>query len=171
MAASVIREYIQTQVFNCSEYPSLVGTDYGRSVAPARLNRFRHGIIKSKSTKKMTTERRCTSIAHAIISACRPRSFISPILLSIAVYIHQRYGSRELIDMLNGMSYSDDYNEIQRILCSTDKPSYNFDGLCQFVFDNADFDVATMTGHNTFHAMGCIATPAGDVTKMTLKNS
>ena len=72
------------------------------------------------------------------------------------------------------MSFSDDYKEVQRILCLivlTDKPSYNFYGFCQFMFDNADFNVATTTGHNTFHAIGgnaCV-TPSGDVTKMILK--
>ena len=108
----------------------------------------------------------CTSIAHAIISACRPRSFISPILLSIAVYIYQRYGCRELNDMLSGMSFFDDYKEVQLI------PSY-FDDFCQFVFDNTGFNVFTTTEHKRFHAMGGIAcvAPAGDVTKMIYKRS
>ena len=33
----------------------------------------------------------------------------------------------------------------------SDEPSYNLNGFTQFVFDNADFNVATLTGHNTFH--------------------
>ena len=69
MVASIIRDDIQTQVFNCSEYLSLEGTYYGRSVVPASLNRLLHGIIKSKSAKNMITERRCTSMVHASISA------------------------------------------------------------------------------------------------------
>lgn len=68
MAASIIRDDIRTQVYNCSEYLSLENTADGLSVVPESLNRFLHGVIKSKATKKMSTERRCTSIAHAIIT-------------------------------------------------------------------------------------------------------
>ena len=35
--------------------------------------------------------------------------------------------------------------------------SYDLSGFTQFVFDNADFNVATLTGHNTFHSMSGIA--------------
>ena len=44
-----------------------------------------------------------------------------------------------------------------------ESPSYDLNGFVQFVFDNADFNVHTLDGHNTFHSMGGIAcvTPAG----------
>ena len=90
MAASIIRDDIQMQVYDCSLYPSIENTDDGCSVVTNSPNRFLHGVIKSKSTNTSTADRRCTAIAHATISACRSRSFISPILLSIAVYIHHK---------------------------------------------------------------------------------
>jgi len=58
------------------------------------------------------------------------------------------------------MSFADDYKEIQRFeqaLMSGGDLSYDLSGFTQFVFDNADFTVATLTGHNTFHSMGGIA--------------
>lgn len=176
MAVSIIRDEIQTQVYNCSEYPTMESTDDGRCLVPESLSRFLHGVIKSKGTRNITADRRCISIAHAIIFACRPRSFLSPILLSIAVYIHRRYESRELIDMLSYMGFCDDYKEVQRLyasILSTDVPTYNLDGFSQFVFDNADFNTATISGHNTFHTMGGIAcvTPAGNPDSITLKRS
>ena len=49
------------------------------------------------------------------------------------------------------MSFADDYKEIQRfeqVLMSGGDLSYDLSGFTQFVFDNADFNVATLTGHN-----------------------
>jgi len=48
--------------------------------------------------------------------------------------------------------------------------SYNLKTFSQFVFDNADFNVATLTGRNTFHEMGGIAyvTPHGNITTQSL---
>jgi len=176
MAVSIIRDDIRSQVYNCSEYPTMASTQDGQSLVPESLNRFLHGVIKSKSATNKTTSRRCISIAHSIISSCRPRSFISPILSSVAVYIHQRYGSRELIDMLSNMGFCDDYKEVERLqasILSTDVPTYNLNGFSQFVFDNADFNTATISGHNTFHAMGGIScvTPAGNPDRITLQRS
>ena len=56
-------------------------------------------------------------------------------------------------------------------LISSAEHSLSLEGFTQFVFDNADFNVATMTGHNTFHAMGGIAcvTPAVSTTNVPIK--
>lgn len=167
----ILGDDIRTQVYNCSEYPTMEETNNGSSMIPDSLSLFLNGVVRSKATQ--VNQRRCTSIAHAIISACRPRSFISPILLAIAVYIHQRYASRELIDILSSLGFSDDYKETQKMVSSliiNSDPSYNLDKFSQFVFDNADFNVATLTGHNTFHAMGGIAcvTPHSDTNKQSL---
>ncbi len=41
------------------------------------------------------------------------------------------------------------------------------------MYDNADFNVATVTGHNTFHSMGGIAcvTPQGTVDEVPVKRT
>jgi len=92
------------------------------------------------------------------------------------VYIHRKYASRELIDILSSLSFSDDYKEVQLFessLISSGEPSYNLNGFTQYVFDNADVNVATLTGHNTFHAMDGIAcvTPEGTVEKLPLQRT
>ena len=130
---------------------------------PGSLERFLHGIIKPNAAS--SSERRCTAIGQSIVSACRPRSFISPILLSIAMYIHRKYASRELIDILSSLGFSANDKEVQRLNCAfltNVEPDYNLSGFTQFVFHNADFNIATTTDHNTVHAMGGIAcvTPA-----------
>ena len=58
------------------------------------------------------------------------------------------------------MSFADDYKEVQRFehasICASES-SYHLDGFTKFVFDNADCNIATVTGHGTFHSMGGIA--------------
>ncbi|ELT96415.1 hypothetical protein CAPTEDRAFT_203052 [Capitella teleta] len=46
-------------------------------------------------------------------------------------------------------------------------------GFFQFVFDNADFNVATISGHNTFHSMGGIGcvTPDSGKSRHTINRS
>jgi hypothetical protein len=77
---------------------------------------------------------------------------------------------------LNSLGFSDDCKEVQRLLSaivSNDQPSYQLDGFFQFVFDNADFNVATISGHNTFHSMGGIGcvTPDSGRSRHTIKRS
>jgi len=72
------------------------------------------------------------------------------------------------------MSFADDYEEVhmQRFeQTSGGDLSYDLSGFTQFVFDNADFNVATLTGHNTFHSMGGIAcvTPPGSMNNSPIK--
>ncbi|KAK4315551.1 hypothetical protein Pmani_013242 [Petrolisthes manimaculis] len=92
------------------------------------------------------------------------------LLLAIAVFIHRKYTSSELIDILSSISFANDYKEVQRFensLISAGKPSYGLQWFTQFVFDNADFNIATLTGHKTFHTMDGIdcVTPPGTVDK------
>lgn len=174
MAASIIRDEIRLSVYDLSEYPTLKETENGSTMIPASLKLFLHQLLDPKDKNASAVSRRCTAIAHSVISACRPRSFISPVLLAIAVYIHCKYPSRELIDILSSISFTDDYKEVQRFensLLSVGELSYDLNGFTQFMFDNADFNVSTLTGHNTFHAMGGIAcvTPPGTVDKSPIK--
>ena len=80
--------------------------------------------------------------------------------------MHRKYGSKELIDLLSSLGFSETYKEVQRYEYSITKhssPDLDDNKFAQFIFDNADFNVHTLDGHNTFHSMGgikCI-TPAG----------
>jgi hypothetical protein len=77
---------------------------------------------------------------------------------------------------LNSLGFSDDYKEVQRFLsaiASNDQPSYQLDGFFQLVFDNADFNVATISEHNTFHSMGGVGcvTPDSGRSRHTIQTS
>ena len=72
------------------------------------------------------------------------------------------------------MGFCDGYKEVQHFehaVISNDEPSYNLGNFSQFVFDNADFNVGTITGHNTLHSMGGIVcvSPPGEVTPTPVK--
>ena len=145
--------------------------DSGLSLVLKSLNRFLHNIIEvnSKEQTSSPNERLCTSIAHLIIAVCPSRSLISHSSLSIflfsfiSVNVHQRYSSRKFINVLSSISFADDYKEVQRLLSSivlNDKPSWNFSGFSQCIFDYADFYAATISGHNTFHTKGGIVCEA-----------
>ena len=58
-----------------------------------------------KSNASNNVSNQCKSaIAHSIISACRPRSFVSSIML-VSIYIYKRYESRILVDILCSLGY------------------------------------------------------------------
>ena len=85
MAASIILNDIRLTVYDCDEYTTLETTENGEALIPSSLKRFLHKLVDGKGKKHTVSDRKCTSIAHAIIAASRPRSFVSPLLLGIAV--------------------------------------------------------------------------------------
>lgn len=85
MAASIILNDIRLRVYDCDEYLTLEETEYGDALIPDSLKRFFHKLVDRKGKNHMVTNRRCIAIAHSIISACRLRSFISPVLLAMAL--------------------------------------------------------------------------------------
>ena len=67
------------------------------------------------------------------------------------MYVHRKHESKELIDILSSLGFACNYSEVCRLnaaFINEEKTEYPFDGFTQFVFDNADFNVATLTGHD-----------------------
>ena len=74
-------------------------------------------------------------LSHSIISACRLKSFISPILLAITVNIHKKYVFHELTKMFPFSLEISDH-------------------IISMALHNADFKVTALTGHYTSPSMG-----------------
>ena len=75
-----------------------------------------------------------------MIGAARPRSFVSPILLGIAVYVHRTVESKELITILNKLGSADHYTEVKRsyaAFMAGEGPPYDLEAFCQFIYDHA----------------------------------
>ncbi len=156
-AAKILREEIRSKAFDMENY--FCGGEMNEEyIVPDLFRTFLAELITHKSTQ---AERCAEAIAQATMQACRPRSFISPILLGVGVYIHRHIGSRHVIDILHSLGFSASYGEVQKFLLSAttaDLPSESemFGSFLQFVFDNADYNVRTIDGYNTFHNMGGI---------------
>lgn len=166
-AARIVREDVRKMVYDTTTYPSSADLSVKSMMhlIPETLQCFLDIIIQSKSEDKSNVEVKRMSIAQALISACRPRSFLSPILNCLGMYIHRKHASKQLIELLNSVGFSSSYNEVQRYeysLMEQSEPCHRSGEFIQFIFDNADFNVRTLNGHGTFHAMGGVkcTTPA-----------
>ena len=87
------------------------------------------------------------------------------------MYFHRTFGSRKAVDILHKLGFCASYNNTRKFELSAvmQQEDRVLDGtFCQFVFDNADFNVASLDGLNTLHVMGGIQvlTPANLVTEL-----
>lgn len=148
-------------MYNTTEYPDLSNfTCEAEQLVPDTLSALLNTIIiKNKRGKQDGIERKCTAIAHSIISATRPRSFISPVLLGLAVYLFCKVATRNIVQAVSHLGFCSSHSEVSQFEHSAVKfwnPDITTSSFSQFVFDNADFNINTRTGKDTFHAMGGI---------------
>lgn len=125
-------------------------------------------ILKYKTSNSSYHKIKCTSIGHAITSAVRPRSFLSPIHIGLSVMLHRKFGSKRIIDICSNLGFCSPYKEAQLYEASAalqSETQIKPGTFVQFVCDNADFNVDTLDGKGTFHYMGSIEiiTPASGV--------
>lgn len=163
VAADILRADIEIATFNTTSYSP--PAEFLQTVAtdiPANLQTFL-GQLLYKNDPEKEAEKRGTrdSIAHAIVSALRPRAFISNLQLAIGTYIHRKTGSKLVIDLLSKLGLCASYHNLKLFELSTimDPPKMNVeeDSFVQFVFDNTDHNVSTLDGRETFHCLGGIA--------------
>jgi len=121
-------------------------------------------ILKNKKGKKDNLKLKCSAINHAIMSAMRPRSFSSQLLIGLSVFLYRRYGSKRLIDILANFGFCAPYKEtVLYEISAVYHPPLTIlppesGTLIQYAADNADqcINVSTLDGHNTLHVMGII---------------
>ncbi|CAG9823916.1 unnamed protein product [Phaedon cochleariae] len=157
-AAKIIRQDVQKNVYDTTVYPP--GNNFLKEAAscvPPTLRVFLETLIMKKADN-VNKQRKCISIAHSIISAIRPTSFVSSIMNSVALFVYRRFASKKLVNLLSSLGFSASYHSAQQLEMSAInhiQPDTDTSFL-QFVFDNADFNVRTLDGLNTFHSMGGI---------------
>ena len=76
----------------------------------------------------MPVRRKCAAIGQAIIAACHPKSYISPPLLALAAFIHKKYESRELIDILSSLVMAESYIEVVKLVNAQMKELFSLAG-------------------------------------------
>ncbi len=164
-AAEIILEDIESMAYDNSVYPPLASfCRETEELIPQSLTVFTDCLARKKRSREIVKKKMIT-IAHAIIAAVRPRCFISPILTGISLLIYRKYGSKNLVDLLSKLGLSASYYDAQQLELSTihhTEEPIPIGTFIQFIFDNADFNVSTLDGWNTFHSMGGIkcVTPA-----------
>lgn len=158
-AATILREDIRSQVYETSHYlPSDSFLQEVETVIPENLQVLLQEIIlKGKRGCLNKWKTKCTAIAHAIISAARPRSFLSGLQIGLAAFIYKKFRSRKLLEVLCSLGFCASYEEVGLFEASSimgPGPTIQPNAFSQFVFDNADFNTNTLDGLRTFHAMG-----------------
>lgn len=145
------------KVYNLTEYPP--PDDFFKEAddkIPATLKTFTDALVLNKKRGDLAKWR---YIAHALISAVRPNSFVSSVLVGLSAFLYKKFGSKKLIDILFSLGFSASYLEAVRFETSAIMRAplaVNGKPLSQMVYDNADFNVQTIDGRNTFHVMGGI---------------
>lgn len=107
MVASIIREDIRSTVYELNSYPSPNQfMDNAANDVPKSLTLF---LSNDCDTKKKSDQKKCKNkyfpLAHSIISFCRPRSFISLILLGLGLYLHRNFGTKRAIDIFQILGF------------------------------------------------------------------
>lgn len=175
MAAHIILQDIRAMKFDTTTYNS--PSDFLNNVTadiPKTLKKFLDILMKThKRTPKQgwtKWENKINTAAHILMTAVRPRSFCSPILLGLSCMMHAKFSARGLIDCLYNVGLCASYSETVRFESSivNDPEKFNIVSLAylQFVYDNADHNTATIDGKNTFHCMRGImcVTPSSSIT-------
>ena len=93
MAAMIIEDGIRSRTYDMARCPNFSDLE-NSDLIPQSLQRVLDHII---TTKSLVSKRGRIALAHSIISAVRPWSF----MLAIAVYVNAMHELRELTDMLS----------------------------------------------------------------------
>ena len=104
------------------------------------------------------------------MNAVRPRARIAPIPFAIGISLDKSFASKWVLRMLSRLGISIGDMEVTRfkeslVFIKQTQPEEERDGLnnsfVQWVGDNVDHNLATLTGKGTFHGMGIISVRNG----------
>lgn len=170
---SIIKQDIQNIEQSTDVYPtpSDVAIDKLEATVPDTLKEVIKALFsesRSASAKQKKLLLR-TALCHAVMHAVSDQTYISPLMLSVGLFIHQSTRSRVLLDVLSSLGLSASYtqvmsfersavinhsvNELPPGLVAADDGG----GFCQWIADNFDYNEDTLAGHDTTHVMGIIA--------------
>lgn len=96
-ASELIRRKIRNTICRMNEYPASdqVFTDVNKNIPP-HLLRFLNNIIYKDKEQTASNEnwysKKISAIAHAIMSAARPKSFLSPLQLATGATFYRKFG-------------------------------------------------------------------------------
>ena len=145
---------------NCDEYPPSNLDELSREDSLlTTLKLFMETVVTSRNPSVENIRRKRIANGQTLISACRPQSYLSPLLLARGVNVYRNHGSKTLIQLFNSFGLCVPMVEVRRYEYSalqTSDPVLTSENYVQFVFDNADYDVRSLDGRNTMGGIKCI---------------
>lgn len=175
-ASELIRRKIRSTISCLNEYPASdkILDKIDENIPPLLLRFLKNVIYKDKKQNDRNNiwySRKFFSVAHAIMSAARPNSFLSPLQLAVGATFYRKFGSKKMIEICYQLGFSCSYSEVKLYeICAADQLERRLiNPFIQIVSDNSDFNVCTLDGKGTFHNLGTIdiITPANCLQERT----
>ena len=170
---SNIRETLRNTKYQTDVYPTPSHTDLDKldSDITDSLKCLISSILTEPRSEMAKSKKNLIQIAicHVIMQAAGNQTFLSPLLLSIGLFIHQTTRSRVLLDVLSSLGLSVSYSQViaferstavNQTMPNSSSGIVDIDkggGFCQWVADNFDYNEDTVSGHDTTHVMGIIS--------------
>ena len=155
-AAKMIRADIQGLRKSKDTDPSVydIAKEEINEWVPPSMQYFLQYIIPTK------LKRKCVS--QCITQASRPRSLLCPVPFGSGVELESSFGSKWLINHLHRLGLCISYDEVVRYKGSAiehgkNTPVEKSEAFVQWVADNVDHNIVTLTGQGTFHGLGMIS--------------
>jgi hypothetical protein len=156
-AARLIAAQLREMEYDMEFYPdceqSWLGGD---KIIPPLLQLFLGQLVRNHKKQ--------SGIAQAIVQATRPRSCIMPLLFALGIEIHRKHGAADLVKQLSRWGFCISLDEVHRFQQSVMQSNAAWQPVeCReatfthFIGDNVDHNIRTLTGSDTFHAMGIVA--------------
>ncbi|XP_061724855.1 uncharacterized protein LOC133530806 [Cydia pomonella] len=142
-AANIILEDIRSILFDTNNYPPPSSfLDEVNSVIPETLKTFVETVVTKYQKNPEPLKSTVTALSHSIMTAARPRTFKSPLLLGIGSLIHQKYASKSLIDLLSSVGFCASYKDVRQleVAMASKSVSQSRPEFTQFVFDSVQSD-------------------------------
>ncbi|GBP33878.1 hypothetical protein EVAR_20989_1 [Eumeta japonica] len=114
----------------------------------------------SYDDKEKKMELKKNYLAHSIICAVRPKSFISTLHHATGLYINRKSGSKVIVNLLSNLGVCASYYDVALHEVSAIKAEITTvtpPVFAQYIYDNADHNAQTIDGKNTIHVAAGIA--------------
>ena len=156
-AAKLVKEDIREIEKTIDYYPTIddiTDEDRDNEWVPESLRTFLRILISSNLKNK--------SLGQCITQASRPRSIMCPLMFGLGIELEKSMACKWLVDHLSRLGFCISNDEVLRYKQSAIERSNaeNRDDSPQFmqwVADNVDHNVTTLTGKDTLHGMGIIS--------------
>ncbi|XP_063389678.1 uncharacterized protein LOC134675401 [Cydia fagiglandana] len=146
-AANIILEDIRSILFDTKSYPPPSSfLDEVNSVIPETLKTFVETVVTKYQKNPEPLESTVTALSHSIMTAARPRTFKSPLLLGIGSLIHQKYASKSLIDLLSSIGFCASYKDVRQLetAMASKSVTHSRPEFTQFIFDSVESEKGPM---------------------------